>query len=184
MVLKTEETGRFGINMSGNNMKTIKILGVLLIIVGSSHLIFKAKVIWWTSQSFFHPGSFMSTQEYIFHVLASILVLILLPLATLISGYGLFRIKKWGWILAMISCGTTFILSCIGTISFAIVSNKYRTIPMPNIPVDMHVETFSIWPTYIKVVISALFMFTLKRPSLRQEFNENITKEWTRTGYS
>ncbi len=154
-----------------NKQTMIKYLGVFFIVVGSLQLIFWAKDIWWSFDGLFHPSSFITIQEYLFFSATSLLFLIALPIAILIAGYGIMKIRKWGWLLAMIVCIVSLISSFYGAIYFAILSYKSRNIPMPKIPEGYHVEVIRMWPTFIYALISAFLILVLKRRSIRQEFN-------------
>ncbi len=153
------------------NRSAIKLLGVLFISVGSIQLILNAKRIWWSLFDLFHPGHFMTIQNYILTGPTFLLVLLVLPVSILISGYGLLRIRRWGWFLATINCVVTFIRNFPGIVYFAVASYKARNLPMPKIPEGSHVFVISMWPTYIYAVASALLILLLTRKSVKDAFN-------------
>jgi hypothetical protein len=157
--------------MSKNNMKIIKTLGALFIVTGLLQVVCGAEGIWWSLRSLLNPSSFVSIQKYLIFGVTSIFFLLLIPSATLIAGYGLVRVKKWSWILALSLCVITFVLSCYGSIKFAIASYTHRNMLMPQIPEEAHVETARMWSSYIKLLVSALLILVLKRETLREEFN-------------
>jgi hypothetical protein len=148
----------------------IKILGSFFIAVGSLQLISGAKDIWGSLEMWLRPGSFMTIQEYFYFTAISLLILIVLPLAVLMAGYGMVRIRRWGWFLAMIACVARFLLSLYGTINFAIANHKSLNIPIPKIPEGAQVELVSMWPTYIYALSSAL-LIVLSLEIVRKVFN-------------
>jgi hypothetical protein len=149
----------------------IKLLGILFVATGSIHLILNAKGIWWSLFDLFHPGHFMTIQDYFVVAHLSLLLRLVLPVAILISGYGLLEIRRWGWSLAIINCVVTFIRNFLGILYVAVVSFKLRNQPMPTFPEGGHIFVVSMWPNYIYILASALLMFLLTRKSLRDAFN-------------
>jgi len=154
-----------------NKEKIINLLGAFFIIVGGLQLLFYAKDIWWSLYILFHPSPQMSLQENLLWSTASLLLSVVLPLATLIAGFGILKIKKCGWWLAMTSCILTFIVNFYGTINYAIACYKFRNLPMPTIPKDTYFIFISMWPTYIYTIISALLIILLTRKLIKDAVN-------------
>lgn len=154
-----------------NKSAIIKLLGILFVALGSIQLILNARDIWWSLSNLFHPDHFMTIQDYILGGPTSLFFHLVLPVATPISGYGLLKIRRWGWWLAIINCVVTFISSFIGIVYFAIASYKARNLPMPKFPEGAHIVVVSMWPTYIYAVVSALLILLLTRKSVKDAFN-------------
>jgi hypothetical protein len=157
--------------MHMNKEKIIKLLGTFFIIVGSLQLILYAKDIWWSLVFLFNPSPLRSLQENLLLSAASFLLFVMLPLAALIAGFGILKIKKWGWWLAIASCILTFIVNFYRTINFAITTYKFKNQPIPPIPEGAHVIFISMWPTYIYTVISALLIILLTRKAIKDAVN-------------
>jgi hypothetical protein len=154
-------------DMHMNKKKIINLLGTFFIIVGGLQLILYASDIWWSLVFLFQPVSSMSLQEYLLWSAASLLLYVILPLASFIAGFGILKIKKWGWWLALASCIITFIINFYGTINYAITSSKFRNMPMPEIPEGYNVIYISMWPTYIYTISSALLIILLTRKLIK-----------------
>jgi hypothetical protein len=157
--------------MLKNNKRKVKILGSFFIAAGSLQLISGARDIWCSLEMWLRPSSFMTIQEYLFFTAISLLFLLVLPVAVLMAGYGMVRIRRWGWVLAVIACVVRFLFSLYGTINFAIASYESRNVPIPKIPEGAHVEFASMWPTYIYALSSTLLILLLTRNSVRKAFN-------------
>ena len=154
-----------------NKEEIIDFLGAFFIIVGGLQLFYYANDIWLSLFILFHPSPQMSLQENLLWSSTSLLLLVVLPFATSIAGFGILKIKKWGWWLAMASCILTFIVNFYGTINFAIASYKFRNLPMPTIPEGSYFIFISMWPTYIRAIISALLIILLTRKSIKDAVN-------------
>ena len=154
-----------------NKEKIINLLGTFFIIVGTLQLILNTNNIWWALRDLLHPSSLRSLKENLLLSVSGLLIFFVLPLATFIAGFGIRKIKKWGWKLAMASCIITFIINFYGTINIAINSYKFRNMPMPAIPQGTHVVFISMWPTYTDALISALLIMILIQKSIKNEFN-------------
>jgi hypothetical protein len=155
-----------------NKDKTIKFLGVIFITVGLLQLILGAKDIWWHLVFIFRSSAYPSVHGYLFYSAVSLFFFIILPLAIGISGIGIFRIRRWGWILAIMVCTITFIVKFIGTIYYAFAVYKSEGNPMPTISEGAQVAGFvSMWPTYIYAVTSALLILLLTQSSTKKAFN-------------
>jgi len=153
--------------------KTIKFLGVLFITVGSLQLMMGANDIWWPLVFMFSPSAYPSVHDYLFYSAASLFFFIILPLAIGISGIGIIRIRRWGWLLAIMACTITFIVKFIGTINYAFAVYKSKGNPMPTIPEGAQVAGFvSMWPMYIYAITSALLILLLTRSSIKKTFNK------------
>jgi hypothetical protein len=154
-----------------NEEKIVKLLGIFFIIVGALQLILNTNNIWWSLVDLFHPSSSRSLQENLLLSAACLLLFLTLPLATFIAGFGIIKIKKWGWWLAMANCIITFVINFYGTINFAITSYKFRNLPIAAIPQGTHVIFISMWPTHIYAIITALLIILLTRKLIKNAFN-------------
>lgn len=146
-----------------NKEKIIKLFGTFFIIVGGLQLLLNANAIWVSFFFLFNPSPSRSLQDNLLWNTASLFFSFALPLATFMAGFGIIKIMKWGWWVAMACCIFTFIVNFYGTINFAIQSYRLQNMPMPKIPVDAHVMYISMWPTYMYAVISALLILLLTR---------------------
>jgi hypothetical protein len=155
--------------------KIIKILGAVFVTVGSLRLIWTLKDSWWALAWLFRPSSFATMQVYLISSATSLfffIISIILPLAIFIAGFGIIRIKRWGWILAVTVCSVTFIIKFIGTMNFAFAVYMLKDNPMPPIPKDaVVVGHVSMWPTYIYGIASGLLILVLTRDSIKKEFH-------------
>lgn len=156
-----------------NKEKTIKLLGIFFIIVGVLQLIFNAKDIWWSLVILSYPSSF-SLHEKLFFTAVSLILCFALPLTELMAGFGIIKIKKWGWWLAIVSCIITFIANFYGTINFAIASYKFQNTPIPTAQEGAHIEFISMWPTYVYAIVSVLLIILLNQKSLKNAFRPQI----------
>jgi hypothetical protein len=154
--------------------KIIKMLGAVLVSVGSLQLIWRLKDSWWAFAGLFRPSSFATMQVYLISGATSlffIIISIILPLAIFIAGIGLIRIRRWGWILAVTVCSVTFIIKFIGTMNFAFAVYMLKDNPIPPIPEGAVVGYVSMWPTYIYGIASGLLILVLTRKSIRKAFH-------------
>jgi hypothetical protein len=151
--------------------KAIKFLGAFFVAVGSFKLLSNVQGIWWFLANLFRPSAYPTFHDYLFYSSASLFFFIIFPLGILMSGIGIFKIRKWGWQLAVLVCTITFIISFIGIINFAYAVYKTHNIPMPPIPKGAHVGIVSMWPTYISAVISPLLIWLLTRKSIKTAFH-------------
>lgn len=157
--------------MTSSKKGILRIIGVVLLFFGLLKIISRADDIFFSINIFFVPNTHNTLAE-ILYISGSILFFgLCLPILAIVSGWGLIKIKKWGRTWALIVLLSVFATNFLGAINFAIVSYQSRNIPMPKIPEGYHVESVSMWPTYIYALISALLILILKRKSLRQEFN-------------
>ncbi len=154
-----------------NKNKIIKLVGVLFIIVGSLQIILKVKGIWWSLTFLFRPNAYPTAYDYLLYSTASLFFLIILPLAILVSGIGLIRIKRWGWMLAITVCTITFFIKSVGTINFVFAVYKLKDNPIPPFPNGAVVGYVSMWPTYIYGIASGLLILVLTRNSIKQAFH-------------
>lgn len=147
-----------------NNKKLVKLLGAFFIIVSILQLILNAHNNWLSLTDLFRPYSLRSLKEYLF---LSLFFSFALPIATLIAGFGILKIRTWGWWLAMMSCIITFIANSYGAINFAIACYKFQNTTIPTVPEGAHIEFFSMWPTYMHAIVSALLILLLKQKSVK-----------------
>jgi len=148
----------------------IKFIGAFLILKGFVMLFSDAQGIISSVQSLFRPSSFYPNSFYFEFAGLTIIYIILLPL-TITAGYGLIKVRQWGWALAMVVCSMTLILSIYGISTFAIVSYQYRNISISQlIPEGSDVKAVSMWPTYIRALMSSAFILLLARKSIRMNF--------------
>ena len=150
----------------------IKLLGVLFVATGLLQLISKAKGILWSLFDLFHPNHFVKIEDYILLGPISLFFLVVLPVAALISGYGMLKIRRWGWLLAIISCLITFIMNFYGAVNFILANYKVQNPPMPKFPEGAHIVVVSMWPTYIYAGVSAVLILLLTRNSVRDAFRK------------
>jgi hypothetical protein len=154
-----------------NKDKTIKLLGVLFIAVGSLQTFLRAKDIWWLLTFLFRPNAYSTVHNYLFYSAASLFFFIILPLAILVAGIGVIRIKRWGWILAITVCAVTFIVKLIGTMNFEFAVYRLKDHPIPPITEGAVVGYVSMWPTYIYGIASGLLILVLTRNSIKKAFH-------------
>ncbi len=91
----------------------------------------------------------------------------LLCILKMITAYGLFQIRPWAWILAMVVFPAEFL------------SRVYGIFSLPGEPVSLNqnegviVESFHIWPFYFHALILLFFLFVLVQKPIIKLFKLN-----------
>lgn len=147
----------------------IKIISIILVLYGGYLLISGINGVWWTVKFLFYPTS-NTFLEIVYYSSLTFLFSLILPFGAICGGIGLFKKKKWGWVLSIIISLIIFTMSFVGTINFAMASYYNRTIPIPPIPEGVIVEEVSMIPTYITAIISLAFIIVLNRKSVKNRF--------------
>ncbi len=155
--------------MSEKTRYLVKVLAIISIIYGAIKLPSGMKSVWWISQHFYYSTSnsfwgilYLSSLTFIFSVV--------FPIGAICAGLGLFKEKKWGWILSIIVSLIIFTINCAGTINFIIASYFFRNIPIPPIPEGAHVGYYSMIPTYSATLISLAFIMVLRHKLVKNVF--------------
>ncbi len=149
----------------------LKILGVLLVAGGTAKLFSNLQIIRWSLVNLFQPGAFTVFHDYVILNVEFMFFFLFLPLAILISGIGVFRIRKWGWKLAILVCAITFLVNFIGIINFAHAVYELQSSPMPPLSEGALNKIMSMWPTYVSALVSALLIVFLTLKSTIIIFN-------------
>lgn len=154
--------------MPRSKITLIKILGSLLIFFGLFKLIYGINGVWWPIRVLLTPSTYNTLSELFFFGGTTLLLSLILPILALVSGFGLIKVKKWGWIWSIIVSLIIFVINFSGTINFAVASYLLRDVPFPEISEDAVVASVSMWPTYIYALISILFVLILTRESVKK----------------
>lgn len=155
-------------SLSQHTRYLIRLLAVVLIVYGGVNLLIGMKPLWWTISSLFYPSQ-NTLLERLYYDALTFFYCLTLPVAEILGGTGLFKEKKWGWIVSVAVCLIIFTLSFAGTINFAIASYVLRNVPMPPIPEGAEVVGYySMIPTYITTLVSIVFVSLLNRKSVKQ----------------
>jgi hypothetical protein len=89
-----------------------------------------------------------------------------IPVAKLIAAYGLLRFRPWAWRAALIALAVDLSFRLMGAVTHAAQCYRYRQIKIPEgWQVD---RIFSMWPTYIIGLLSALAILILLRPGVKR----------------
>lgn len=118
------------------------------------------------TQLFFHPAK-QPLWEFLYHSGLTLLFGLIIPIASIVSGIGLFRQKKWGWILALAVSLIVFTQACSRTINFAIVSYFFSAISISDPSQDTPFKILGMIPTYITTFTSLAFIAILNRESVK-----------------
>lgn len=148
----------------------IRILAAAFIVYGGVEFIQGLKPVWWTLSSLFYPSQSTVLERLYFGSLIFFFELTL-PVAAVLAGVGLFRERKWGWILSLTVSLIIFAFSFAATMNFAIATYVLRHVPVPPVPEGAVVmESVSMIPTWVTTFVSLTFCWLLNRNSVRQTF--------------
>jgi len=120
----------------------------------------------WRSHAFVFRGLNSYVQDFGLGLTVSIVVFELVLLAQLISSVGLFRIRRWAWILAVIALSVQVLLMSIGAVRIALLSQA----PPPPIEPGAVVRTFSMWPSRVRTMLNAIAVLLLFSQRVRSHF--------------
>ncbi len=151
-----------------------KSLGILFVLIGFVQLISEIKDIAWSLFDLSHPNHFMKIPDYILLGPVSLICHFVIPIVTIISGYGIFKIKKWGWLSGIIICAVILLKNIPGIIYSFFVIIKTRNLPIPKFHEGAHIIVVRLWPTFIYTSVSAVLIFLLTRNSVREVFKKRV----------
>jgi len=155
--------------MYQNTKHIIKIISITLVVYGAVKLLLGVQSVWWGITSIFYSSNI--TFFSIFYIIGiPVFFNLMIPITIVLGSIGLLKQKKWGWIVSIIVSLLIFTMNCAGTINFAIASYFYRNIPLPTIPEGVHVEYYSMIPTYITTCISLAYIFFLNQKYVKNIF--------------
>ena len=156
--------------MSQHTRYLVRFLAVVLIVYGGVELLQGMKPVWWALRAFFYSSQ-KTLSVFLYFCGITFFFRLMLPVAEIFGGIGLFQQKKWGWILSLTVSLVNFAFAFAGTINFAVASYLLRNVPMPPIPEGVVVgEPISMIPTWVTAFVSIIFVFLLNRKSVKQMF--------------
>lgn len=153
--------------MSEHIRYLIRILAVVFIVYGAIELLQGLKPVWWTLQCLFYSSQNTRLEHLYFDTLTFFFQL-MLPVAAIFAGIGLFKVRKWGRILSLTVSLIIFAFSFASTIEFAIAIYVLRNVPVPPIPEGVVVHRVSMIPTWITAFVSLTFCWLLSRDSVKR----------------
>ncbi len=128
---------------------------------------------WWEIIYFF---SSLVRGDYPFDVMpwwmmAGGIVIYLVTLGKTISAYGVYRLRPWGWGLALLALSIDFLYRLFGAINYFTFSIQHPE-PLPIPPGYADIKVVSLWPSYIICLISLLSIVALTRKSVKVAFKK------------
>jgi hypothetical protein len=148
------------------NEYILRAIALVLILWGVYKFVSQARGTWLTVRHGLSDPKFLW-----FHMLF-LLVAVVIPLITIISGWGLLKLRPWAHLLAIGISVLMFILSFCETIYFLVQRYYAGNVPVPEIPEGTIVGYYSMWPTYITVVVSGVLILILWWRPIRNLFAE------------
>jgi hypothetical protein len=93
----------------------------------------------------------------------------ILPIAAIISGYGLFQFRRWGRLSSLIISSLLLVSNLYGALWFVVISYQLQNNSPTPIPAGsaVHYVDFSMWPTWITGLGSGLITYMLLRASVK-----------------
>lgn len=150
----------------------IKFLALLSVVYGVVKILLGLRGIWFAITYIFYSSS-ITFISILYAVGMPFLYIVFIPAAAIVGGVGLYKKKKWGWILSITISLIIFTLHCAGSINFLIASYFYRNIPLPPIPEGSDVHYISMIPTYIITVMSLIYTLILRNKAIKNVFNKS-----------
>jgi len=91
-----------------------------------------------------------------------------LPFVKLVAAVGLFRIRKWAWVLAIVALTLDMLLRIVGAIRHSLESPQ--DLPELALCSGVVVEEISLWPSYVIALVSAVSLLVLANSRIRSQF--------------
>jgi anaerobic C4-dicarboxylate transporter len=120
----------------------------------------------WRSHVFVFRGLNCYAQNFGLARTISILMGELVLLAQLISSIGLFRIRRWAWLLAVTSISVQVLFVSIGAVRLALLPPVLSLQIEPGVIVCI----ISMWPSYFRTILNAIAVLLLFSKPIRSHF--------------
>ena len=120
----------------------------------------------WRSHLFMFRGLSHSVQFLGLGLTVSVFLFELTLLTQLISSICLFQIRRWAWILAVITLSVQVLLMSIGAVRIALLPHALP----PQIEPGAVVHTFSMWPSRVRIMLNAIAVLLLYSQRVRSHF--------------
>jgi uncharacterized membrane protein SpoIIM required for sporulation len=148
-------------------MSLIKVLGIIIIIMGALPVFNYLLMVAYILRSAISNGR---TPERLADLVAIIALSLVLPVAKLIGGYCLLKIRPWARKLTIAVFTIEYLIACAGAVLFGIQCVYFRN--------TVHDEAIAIATsrmlfTYIYALVALLFIALLARDSVRSAFAES-----------
>jgi hypothetical protein len=151
----------------------IKVLGIVTIVMGALPMLDYLLMIMYILRSISAKGNPHGRLSGLFIIIALSLVL---PVAKVIGGYGLLKIRLWARKLAITVFTLEYLIACAGAALFANQCYRFRHMPPSMYHEAIAIGTLRMLPTYILALVSLLFIALLTRDSVTKTFPESDTQ--------
>lgn len=98
----------------------------------------------------------------------------ILPIAGIISGYGLFQFRRWGRLSALTISSLLLVSNLYGAVWFVVMRYRWRNASPPLIPDGSYYIDVSMWPTWITGLGSGLLTYILLQASVKTICSRSI----------
>ena len=151
----------------------IKALGIITIVLGALPVLNYLLMIMYILRAIFAKGRPPERMSVLFIIIAFSLVL---PVAKVIGGYGLLKIRLWARKLTIAVFAIEYLIGFTAAMFFGIQCYRLRHMPPSMYDNAITVGTLSMLPTYIFALVSLLVIALLTRNSVRKAFPGSDTR--------
>jgi len=151
----------------------IKVLGIATILMGALPMLDYLLMIAYILRSIHEKGKPQERMSALFIIIAVSLVL---PVAKVIGGYGLLKIRLWARKLTIAVFTLEYLIACAGAVLFANQCYRFRNMPPSMYREAITIGTLRMLPPYILAFVSLLFIALLTRDSVKKTFPESDTR--------
>jgi len=170
--LKEPDVTLPGDSDSARDMKTlslIKMLGIITIVLGAlpvcDYLLRIALLVRDVLAGMKPPGNMLL-------ILILVALSLVLPVAKIIGGYGLLRLRLWARRITIAVFGIEYFIGFIAALFFCAQCYRFRHMPPAMYDEVLTIGTLRMMPTYIFALISLLFIALLTRESVSNAFSK------------
>ena len=139
-------------------------VALVLILWGVYKFVSQARGTWLTLQAW------LSDPKLLWFGMLVLLLSVVIPLIAIISGWGLLKLRPWAHLSALSISVLMFTITFFNTIYFLVQSYYARNVLVPKIPEGAIVTHVSMWPMYITVIVSGVFILVLRWKPIRTLF--------------
>ncbi|MCX6357818.1 MAG: hypothetical protein NT045_08115 [Candidatus Aureabacteria bacterium] len=151
----------------GNPMSLIKTVGICAIILGLIPLLSYIRPI---AYLFAAMQSGQIPREKVPFILAAVSLSLVLPVAKIISGWGVVKVQQWGRRVAIGVFTIDFLLVFAGAVHFCLYCYRMRSTPSELYRQFVAGTSAAMWPAYIFALIGLLFVAFLYRDQVKNAF--------------
>ncbi len=161
-------TRLFSLNVMRRDEYIVWAVSLVLVLWGVYQFVAQVEGTW----LFLRHGLFSSDSDVKlrFWLVLFLVFSVVVPLLTVFAGWGVFKFRHWGHMLALVICTLMFIVNFVGSINFAVQSYKAIDAPTPVIPKGSVAVYQSMWPTYITAIVSGVLVVILRWRPIRNLF--------------